>query len=104
MGKYHYMTSLTSLQIISASIHSIPGVPQEHKDRNVTKCYFAICWNGISELIKKLYQHFRLVSKTAYNCKRSLLVSQGRAGAQPLHIYTVFIGMHNDLFANIMVF
>ena len=68
MGKYHYMTSLTSLQIISQSIHSIPGVPQEQKDRNVTKCYFAICLNGISELVKRCCQHFRLVS-------------QGRAGA-----------------------
>ena len=28
MGKYHYMTSLTSLQIISQSIHIIPDVPQ----------------------------------------------------------------------------
>ena len=36
-------TSPTSLQIFFQSIHSIPGVPQEHIDRNVTKCDFAIC-------------------------------------------------------------
>ena len=57
------MTSPTILQIISQSIHSIPGVPQEHKDKSVTKCDFVICWNVISELVKRLCDHFRLVSQ-----------------------------------------
>ena len=50
--------SMTSLQIIFLSIHSMPGVPQEHTDRTIKKCYFDIMWKRDFRVGKKTLSTF----------------------------------------------